>query len=64
MTDPGSSTPSLQQRLHGMAEAARRRADQLPPGDERDELLRKVEQAERSAAVEAWISSPGLRPPT
>ena len=63
MADTVPPTPSLQQRLHDMARTARRRADELPPGHERNDLLRKAEQAERSAAIETWIMSPGLRPP-
>jgi hypothetical protein len=44
---------SLNNRLLDMAEAARRRSLELPVGNRRDALLRKAEDIERSAALEA-----------
>jgi hypothetical protein len=38
-------------------------AEKLPPGDERDALLRKARQAETAAHISEWLASPGLRPP-
>ncbi len=52
---------SLQKRLLDMAEAARRRALELPVGDRREALLRKAEDAERAAALEALVTSAGAR---
>jgi hypothetical protein len=43
-----------------MANIARQKAETLPEGDERDRLLRKADQSERSAAMEEWLSTPGL----
>lgn len=54
---------SLHDRLIGMAMLARKKAAACPAGPERDMLLRKAEQTERTAAIEAWISSPGAPPP-
>jgi hypothetical protein len=54
---------SLKERLLAMARVARRRAQQLPDGPARCELLRKADQSERTVAVEKWIRSPGLEPP-
>jgi hypothetical protein len=39
-------TLSLQDRLSQLANAARRKAEELPPGPQRNELLRKVRDAE------------------
>jgi hypothetical protein len=56
-------TGSLQDRLLAMAELARRKAATTPAGPNREMLLRKAEQTERTAAMEAWITSPGAAPP-
>jgi hypothetical protein len=42
---------------------AREKAEQLPPGEEREDLLKKVRQAETAAHIDDWASSPGLQPP-
>jgi hypothetical protein len=54
---------SLQQRLRATADLARKRAQALPPGEERDGLVRKADSIERSAALEAWLATPGQEPP-
>jgi hypothetical protein len=38
-------------------------AAKLPPGPQKEALLRKIEQLETAAHVSRWLSSPGLRPP-
>lgn len=38
-------------------------AEKLPPGNEREELLRKARKAETALNIDKWVSSPGLRPP-
>jgi hypothetical protein len=35
----------------------------MQPGPERDELLRKLRQAETAMHLEDWANSPGLQPP-
>jgi hypothetical protein len=50
-------------RLTAEARELRRQAAQLPPGSERDRLLRKAKHHDTSANMTAWINSPGLRPP-
>ncbi|MBR0915396.1 hypothetical protein [Bradyrhizobium japonicum] len=47
---------SLQERLSAMAELARRRAEEIPEGEERKKLLQKAELTERSAEIEAWLA--------
>ncbi|MDH2348910.1 hypothetical protein QCM77_45035 [Bradyrhizobium sp. SSUT18] len=59
----GKATMTLSERLLKFAEETRRTARLLPPGDARETLLRKARQAEATANIEKWISSPGLRPP-
>ena len=46
-----------------MAEKCAREADRMPPGREREELLKKVKLLEYYAKIEKWIASPGLQPP-
>lgn len=57
-------TEPLQDRLAKWAEEVREQAEQLPPGPERDALLRKVKQADTASHLEDWATSPGLQPPS
>jgi hypothetical protein len=54
---------SLKDRLSASAGKVRKQADQLPPGFERDALLKKAGQADVAAHLDDWANSPGLRPP-
>lgn len=53
----------LKERLAGWAKNIRDQAAQLPPGTERDGLLRKARQADTAAHLDDWANSPGLQPP-
>lgn len=53
----------LQERLNQLASMAREKAAGLPPGDERDRLLEKAVSTESAAAIERWLTSPGLQGP-
>ena len=53
----------LTDRLMQLAEAARTKAAELPPGSERDKLLSKASQAERTAQVDALLSTSGADMP-
>jgi hypothetical protein len=55
---------SLKDRLASFAKDARKRADELPPGPVKDDLLRKVRQANTAMHLDEWVNSPGLQPPT
>jgi hypothetical protein len=55
---------SLEARLSDEAQALRKQAESLPPGPDREALLRKARQDETTAHLTEWLSSPGLRPPT
>ena len=57
------NTLTFPDRLAKEADRFRQEAEAKPPGQERDELLRKARQAETAAHIDQWISSPGLRPP-
>jgi hypothetical protein len=53
-------TESLTDRLAEEAEEAKTRAETMPPGPERDALLR---QADTAMHLNDWLSSRGLQPP-
>jgi hypothetical protein len=47
------------------AEKARLEAEvaHLPPGPQKDRLLRKISQLETASHISGWLSSPELQPP-
>ncbi|WP_035698769.1 MULTISPECIES: hypothetical protein [Bradyrhizobium] len=51
-------TQSLQERLAAFAENARERARSLPPGREREMLLRRAKQNEVTSNLTEWLSGP------
>jgi hypothetical protein len=53
----------LRDRLAAFEEEARAKAVRMPPGPERDEMLKKVRQADIASHLDDWANSPGLRPP-
>ncbi|WFU42580.1 hypothetical protein QA640_08990 [Bradyrhizobium sp. CB82] len=54
---------ALEVRLADEAQELRQRAKQLPPGAEREALLRRARYAETAAHMTEWLTSPGLQPP-
>lgn len=56
-------TQSLEERLAQEAARLREQARKLPPGPEREILLRKARQAETGSHMSEWLRSPGLQPP-
>jgi hypothetical protein len=56
-------TSSLQDRLSSWVRSLRAEADKLPPSEEKDELLKKIRQADAAAYMESWANSRGLQPP-
>jgi len=56
-------TQSLETRLAENAMRLREKAKLLPPGAERDEMIRKARQIEIGSHMNEWLTSPGLRPP-
>jgi hypothetical protein len=55
---------SLEARLSAFVSAMRERADLVPPGPERDELLKKAHKAETAIQMERWAKPSELKPPT
>ena len=51
-------TQTLQERLATFAESARERALSLPPGREREMLLRRAKQNEVTSNLTDWLSAP------
>ena len=54
---------SFRDRLNAFAKGARAEAEKLSPGIERDNALRKIQQAETASHLNEWVNSPGLQPP-
>jgi hypothetical protein len=55
---------STEQKWHEQSEQAKGEAAKLPPGKEREALLRRARQLETACHINDWIGSTGLRPPT
>jgi hypothetical protein len=55
---------SLEERLAEQARRLREQAKTLPPGKERDGLMRRAREAEITSHINEWLTSPGLAPPT
>lgn len=54
---------ALGARLADEAKRLRAEAKLLPPGADREKLMRKARQAETGSDITAWLTSPGLQPP-
>jgi hypothetical protein len=52
------------ERLINEARLARERAHQLPPGAQREDLLRKAREADVAADIDEWLNSPRLKTST
>jgi hypothetical protein len=55
---------TLEQKWRKLSEAAKKEAETLPHGNEREALLKKARQLETASQIDQWISSPALQPPT
>ena len=51
-------TESLARRLQVFAQLMRERAEFMPNGREKSDTLAKADQAEATATLERWLSSP------
>ncbi len=56
-------TNSLDERAKERAEQLKKMAQSMPPGAERDKLLRRARQSDIIAHMQDWLTSPGLRSP-
>jgi hypothetical protein len=54
-------TASLDARIARLAKKVKQRAKTMPPGEEREEMMRKAEDTELALRMTQWISSPGLQ---
>jgi hypothetical protein len=54
---------SLEGRLAEQARSLREQAKTLPPGAEREGLIRRARQAETASHMNEWLTSPGLASP-
>ena len=54
-------TQSLQERLMAFADIAKERARGMPPGKERETLLRRAKQNEVASNLTDLLSAPGYR---
>lgn len=54
---------SLNDRIAEWAEGVRRQIREMPPGSARDELIKKLRQAETAMHLEDWANSSGLQSP-
>jgi len=53
---------SLEDRLVEQAARLREEASALPPGPERETILRRAEQTESAVSMSQWLSLPGSKP--
>ncbi len=56
-------TTSLAERLVQNAGELKAKLATLPPGPERDRIVRQIRQNETAANIDGWLKSPGLQPP-
>ena len=49
---------SFKERLSGFATQVRERAAELPPGIERNDLLRRARQADTASRLDEWVKQP------
>jgi hypothetical protein len=54
---------TLEDRIVEWAKDVRAQAAQLPPGPERDGLLKKIRQAETAMHLDDWVNSTASQPP-
>jgi hypothetical protein len=55
-------TEPLQDRIASFARKIREKASELPPGEEKDDLLRRAQLADTASDLSLWANSPGLQP--
>jgi hypothetical protein len=64
MTVRQSNKRPLREHMAREAIHLREKAETLPWGAERDDLLRKARRLEVASQLDTWLASPGLRSPT
>jgi hypothetical protein len=61
--EQSASRPSFEARISQAAKELEEKAWQMPPGSERDHLLRRARLMNTTEHLREWLSSPGLQPP-
>jgi len=56
-------TKPLLDRIASFARGVREKASQLPPGKEKDDLLRRARLADMASHLDDRANPPGLQPP-
>lgn len=51
-------TKTFKERLMDEAAKCREAAERLPPGTERELLMKRVQQAEKAAQISDWLTKP------
>jgi uncharacterized membrane protein len=64
MEQPLKPITDLEESLAREAIELRSRAQSVPDGAARDDLLRRARQCETAARASAWANSPELQPPS
>jgi len=57
-------TNSLSDRLMQDVEHLQKLLATVKPGQERDDIIRRIRRNETASHIEEWLRSPGLQPPT
>jgi hypothetical protein len=55
-------TEPLQDRIASFIREIREKASRLPPGKEKDDLLRRIRLADTASDLSDWFNSPRLQP--
>lgn len=56
-------TKPLRDRVASFSREVKAKASRLPPGKEKDNLLRRARLADTASQLVDWANSPGLQPP-
>jgi hypothetical protein len=59
-----SAPHSFEEQIVAEKSRLEAQAADLPPGPQKDALLRKIRQLETASHMNEWLTSPGLQPPT
>jgi|KBSMisStaDraftv2_1062788.scaffolds.fasta_scaffold179247_3 hypothetical protein len=59
----GQKMPPLQERVDMQERQDGDKAGLMPPGPERDALLRRADKMKRASDITGWLNSSELKPP-
>jgi hypothetical protein len=58
------SAPSFESQIDTEKCRLEAQAARLPPGTQKEAVLKKIRQLETASHMNEWLTSPGLQPPT